>query len=170
MKRQKGLWLCLVCCCLALAGCAGEKPAERTADPQAYKTLEGAVELSETENAYEITCKSNVPDGAYVEISLVDENGVSILSGGDILQKQGEAKASFSKAEVAEFAGIYGSKIICAQMEFYPSDAMQPQEIQESYGEKGNLLVGDNVNVSDYNDVYYAKLQSQTMRIADENN
>ena len=169
LKRNQGLlgWI-LVGCLLMLSGCSGEKEPEPTADPSAYKTLEGTISLEETDSAYRVECKSNIPNGAYVVISLVDENGDSILSEGDILQKQGKAEISFPRAEVQEMAQIYGSKIICARLEFYPAEAVQPREVQESYGEKGSLLVGDNVNLSELNGTYYAKLQSETIRLEQE--
>ena len=153
MGRKK--WFCILMAsalCLALFGCAKEQPKSSTSPgptlPANDKiTISGKVELSLSadNDTYTVTCTSNVPDGAFVNIYLLDDAGNMLDYTGDVISKNGKCTASFDVDSAIATAKTNKAQGIVARVEFFPSNKVQPIGVQEKFGAKGSKLTGDNI-------------------------
>jgi hypothetical protein len=139
---------------ISLAGCRGEQPQPSVAPaptlaPDDSLGVAGKVELTLNAREYVVTCTSDIPEGAIVTIYLMDEFGNMLDVSYDIIQRDSRSTASFDAEGADDKARNNDAKAIVARVEFYPSVSVQPMEIQERYGAKGNKLAGDNVIMDD---------------------
>ena len=144
--------------CMALlvgafvAGCGGDHVAPTgTAAPaptlsaEDKLTITGRVDLTEQEDRYVVTCTSDIPEGAFVTVYLMDDLDNLLDLNEDVMQKNGVCTASFATSGVNGLAQQNGAHSVLARVEFVSSSAAQPQEIQDRYGSLGARLSGDNV-------------------------
>jgi len=151
-------WICICVALLliaAVAGCEKEAPQQSlipapTLAPDDSLSIAGTVELTLSENnEYTVTCTSDIPEGAFVTIYLMDDMGYMLEVNPDVIQRDGRCTASFDAQNANDTATENGAQAVVARVEFYPSSSGQPIEIQERFGSKGSKLAGDNVIMDD---------------------
>ncbi len=148
-------WFCILMAsvlCVALFGCAKQQPKSSTSPAPTLPSndkisITGKVELaiSADNDTYTVTCTSNIPDGAFVDIYLLDDAGNMLDFTGDVISKNGKCTASFDVDSAKATAKANKAQGIVARVEFFPSNKVQPIGIQEKFGAKGSKLAGDNV-------------------------
>ncbi len=151
IKKWIGILMAMALCAATL-GCTKQ---ESKSTPSPAPTLAandrisitGKVELtlSSDHNTYTVVCTSNIPDGAFVDIYLLDDAGNMLDFNGDVISKSGKCQASFDADSANATARSNKAQGIVARVEFYPSNKVQPISIQEKFGSKGSKLAGDNV-------------------------
>jgi hypothetical protein len=141
----------VVLICISLLGCRKEEPVKSvppapTLAPNDKISISGNVTLTlDVSKTYIVTCTSDIPEGAFVTIYLMDEFGSLLDVQEDVIQRSGKCVASFASADVNAQAKANKADSIFARVEFYPSATDQQISIQERFGAKGIKLSGDNV-------------------------
>lgn len=168
-----------------LAGCGsnGDNPGV-TAQPTASQSLEGSINIDGTLSIsrngedYRIECKSNIPNGAFVTIFIMDENESVLSEISDLKQKQdvkededlkkveGKVVATIKAENLDKPIELNGSTQLFARLQFFPGDRSQPGTVQEVCGSGGELLTGNNVQKDDLAGQNYIEMVSESISIA----
>ena len=150
-----------------LAGCGGSSPAPTgsaapapTLSAEEKLTITGKVELTVQEGNYVVTCTSDIPEGGFVTVYLMDDLDNLLDLSEDVMQKSGACTASFAAQDVNSLAAQNDAHSVLARVEFVSSSASQPQEIQDRYGNRGVRLSGDNVVKDDNSGAAIVRMES----------
>lgn len=167
MKNRKWALCMALLIGVLLTGCGGESPSPtNTATPaptlsaEDKLTITGKVELTAQEGSYVVTCTSDIPEGGFVTVYLMDDLDNLLDLSEDVMQKNGACTASFAASGVNGLAKQNGAHSVLARVEFVSSSASQAQEIQDRYGNRGMRLSGDNVVRDDNSGAAIVRMES----------
>lgn len=171
MNYKRIFAITLVCAALACTACSGSDTGDPAPSSNATAALdsriviEGTTTLTLSGENYQVSSRSNIPDGAFVTVYIMDENGAVLQEVQDVRQRDGAVSATVSKATIDASIGVYNSTKIHASIEFMPGSSSQPGTIKEICGAKGEYLDGTHVQEDPLENQKYILLESDEITL-----